>query len=153
MHQERVFIALGSNIEPRKDFMDKAIAAIQTFGELINASSIIETEPFGFESETNFLNAVIEIKTDLSPRALLLKLQEIEKKLGRKSKSQNKNYSSRTIDLDILYYGKQILVSLELTIPHPEIFNRDFVLIPLKEIAGDFVDPLRMSNINLLERS
>jgi 2-amino-4-hydroxy-6-hydroxymethyldihydropteridine diphosphokinase len=153
MHQERVFIALGSNIEPRKDFMDKAIAAIQTFGELINASSIIETEPFGFESETNFLNAVIEIKTDLSPRALLLNLQEIEKKLGRKSKSQNKNYSSRTIDLDILYYGKQILVSLELTIPHPEIFNRDFVLIPLKEIAGDFVDPLRMSNINLLERS
>ena len=153
MHQERVFIALGSNIEPRKDFMDKAIAAIQTFGELINASSIIETEPFGFESETNFLNAVIEIKTDLSPRALLLNLQEIEKKLGRKSKSQNKNYSSRTIDLDILYYGKQILVSPELTIPHPEIFNRDFVLIPLKEIAGDFVDPLRMSNINLLERS
>jgi 2-amino-4-hydroxy-6-hydroxymethyldihydropteridine diphosphokinase len=153
MHQERVFIALGSNIEPRKDFIEKAIAAIQTFGELINASSIIETEPFGFESETNFLNAVIEIKTDLSPRALLLNLQEIEKKLGRKSKSQNKNYSSRTIDLDILYYGKQILVSLELTIPHPEIFNRDFVLIPLKEIAGDFVDPLRMSNINLLERS
>jgi 2-amino-4-hydroxy-6-hydroxymethyldihydropteridine diphosphokinase len=153
MHQERVFIALGSNIEPRKDFMDKAIAAIQTFGELVNASSIIETEPFGFESETNFLNAVIEIKTDLSPRALLLKLQEIEKKLGRKSKSQNKNYSSRTIDLDILYYGKQILVSPELTIPHPEIFNRDFVLIPLQEIAGDFVDPLRMSNINLLERS
>lgn len=153
MHQERVFIALGSNIEPRKDFMDKAIAAIQTFGELVNASSIIETEPFGFESETNFLNAVIEIKTDLSPRALLLKLQEIEKKLGRKSKSQNKNYSSRTIDLDILYFGKQILVSPKLTIPHPEIFNRDFVLIPLQEIAGDFIDPLRMSNINLLERS
>lgn len=151
MHQERVFIALGSNIEPRKDFMDKAIAAIQTFGELVNASSIIETEPFGFESETNFLNAVIEIKTDLSPRSLLLKLQEIEKKLVRKSKSQNKNYSSRTIDLDILYFGKQILVSPELTIPHPEIFNRDFVLTPLKEIAGDFVDPLRMSNINLLE--
>lgn len=151
MHQERVFIALGSNIEPRKDFMDKAIAAIQAFGELVNASSIIETEPFGFESETNFLNAVIEIKTDLSPRSLLLKLQEIEKKLGRKSKSQNKNYSSRTIDLDILYFGKQILVSPELTIPHPEIFNRNFVLIPLQEIAGDFVDPLRMSNINLLE--
>jgi 2-amino-4-hydroxy-6-hydroxymethyldihydropteridine diphosphokinase len=148
MHQERVFIALGSNIEPRKDFMDKAIAAIQTFGELVNASSIIETEPFGFESETNFLNAVIEIKTDLSPRSLLLKLQEIEKKLGRKSKSQNKNYSSRTIDLDILYFGKQILVSPKLTIPHPEIFNRDFVLIPLQEIAGDFVDPLRMRKIN-----
>lgn len=148
MYQERVFIALGSNIEPRKDFIDIAIALIQTFGELINTSSIIETEPFGFESETNFLNAVIEIKTDLSPRALLIKLQEIEKKLGRKSKSQNKNYSSRTIDLDILYFGKQILVSPELTIPHPEIFNRDFVLIPLKEIAGDFVDPLRMEGLN-----
>lgn len=148
MYQERVFIALGSNIEPRKDFIDIAIALIQTFGELINTSSIIETEPFGFESETNFLNAVIEIKTDLSPRALLIKLQEIEKKLGRKSKSQNKNYSSRTIDLDILYFGQQILVSPELTIPHPEIFKRDFVLIPLREIAGDFVDPLRMVRLN-----
>jgi 2-amino-4-hydroxy-6-hydroxymethyldihydropteridine diphosphokinase len=151
MHQERVFIALGSNIEPRKDFIEKAIAAIQTFSELIKTSSIIETEPFGFESETNFLNAVIEIQTNLTPRALLLKVQEIEKKLGRIAKSQNKNYSSRTIDLDILYFGKQILVSPELTIPHPEIFNRDFVLIPLQEIAGDFVDPLRMRKINLLE--
>jgi 2-amino-4-hydroxy-6-hydroxymethyldihydropteridine diphosphokinase len=148
MASERIFIALGSNIEPRKDFIEKAIAAIQTFGELINTSSIIETEPFGFESETNFLNAVIEIQTNLTPRTLLLKLQEIEKKLGRIAKSRNKNYSSRTIDLDILYYGKQILVSPELTIPHPEIFNRDFVLIPLKEIAGDFVDPLRMRKIN-----
>ncbi len=150
MHQERVFIALGSNIEPRKDFIEKAIAEIQTFGELINTSSIIETEPFGFESDMNFLNTVIEIQTVLTPRALLLKLQEIEKKLGRTSKSQNKTYSSRTIDLDILYFGLQILVSPELTIPHPEIYNRDFVLIPLKEIAGDFVDPLRMRNINPL---
>jgi 2-amino-4-hydroxy-6-hydroxymethyldihydropteridine diphosphokinase len=147
MFQERVFIALGSNIEPRKDFIEKAIVEIQALGKLIKTSSIIETEPFGFEAETNFLNAVIEIQTDLTPRALLLKLQEIEKKLGRKSKSQNKNYSSRTMDLDILYFGQQILVSPELTIPHPEIFKRDFVLIPLKEIAGDFVDPLRMRRV------
>jgi 2-amino-4-hydroxy-6-hydroxymethyldihydropteridine diphosphokinase len=148
MYQERVFIALGSNIEPRKDFIEKAIVEIQAFGKLIKTSSIIETEPIGFEAETNFLNAVIEIQTDLTPRALLLKLQEIEKKLGRKSKSRDKNYSSRTIDLDILYFGQQILVSPELTIPHPEIFNRDFVLIPLREIAGDFVDPLRMRKLN-----
>jgi len=147
MYQERVFIALGSNIEPRKDFIEKAIVEIQAFGKLIKTSSIIETEPIGFEAETNFLNAVIEIQTDLTPRALLLKLQEIEKKLGRKSKSRDKNYSSRTIDLDILYFGQQILVSPELTIPHPEIFNRDFVLIPLREIAGDFVDPLRMRKV------
>lgn len=138
MASERIFIAIGSNIEPRKDFIEKAIAEIQAFGELINKSSIIETEPFGFESETNFLNAVIEIQTDLPPRALLLKLQEIEKKLGRKSKSQNKNYSSRTIDLDILYYGNQILISPELTIPHPEIFNRDFVLVLVQETPRDF---------------
>lgn len=148
MSQEHVFIALGSNIEPRKDFIEKAILEIRAFGKLINTSGIIETEPFGFEAETNFLNAVIEIQTDLTPRALLLKLQEIEKKLGRKSKSRNKIYSSRTIDLDILYYGQQILVSPELTIPHPEVFKRDFVLIPLKEIAGDFVDPLRMELLN-----
>jgi 2-amino-4-hydroxy-6-hydroxymethyldihydropteridine diphosphokinase len=146
--KERIFIALGSNIEPRLEFIEKAIVEIQDFAELVNSSSIIETEPMGFEAETNFLNAVVEIKTDLNPRTLLLKLQEIEKKLGRKVKSQNKNYKSRTIDLDILYYGKQIIVSPELTIPHPEIFNRDFVLIPLREIAGDFLDPLRMKSLN-----
>lgn len=151
MASELIFIALGSNIEPRKDFIQQAISEIQTFGELINTSSIIETEPKGFEADMNFLNAVIEIRTDLTPRALLLKLQEIEKKLGRTSKSQNKIYSSRTIDLDILYFGQQILISPELTIPHPEIFKRDFVLIPLKEIAGDFVDSLRMRNINPIE--
>jgi 2-amino-4-hydroxy-6-hydroxymethyldihydropteridine diphosphokinase len=146
--KERIFIALGSNIEPRLEFIQKAIVEIQDFAELVNSSSIIETEPMGFDAETNFLNAVVEIKTDFNPRTLLLKLQEIEKKLGRIVKSQNKNYKSRTIDLDILYYGKQIIVSPELTIPHPEIFNRDFVLIPLREIAGDFVDPLRMKSLN-----
>jgi len=144
MTNERIFIGLGSNIEPRKDFILKAIEAIQVLGELLQSSSIIETEPMGFDAQTNFLNAVIEIRTDLTPRALLLKLQEIEKKMGRISKSKNKVYSSRTIDLDILYYGQQILLSPELTIPHPEIFNRDFVLTPLKEIAGDFVDPVRL---------
>lgn len=148
MTHERVFIGLGSNIEPRMEFIQKAIAEIQAFGELVKTSSIIENEPVGFEADTNFLNAVIEIATDLSPRALLLKLQEIEMKLGRTSKSQNKIYNSRTIDLDILYYGQQILVSPELTIPHPEVFHRDFVLTPLREIAGDFVDPLWMIRPN-----
>jgi 2-amino-4-hydroxy-6-hydroxymethyldihydropteridine diphosphokinase len=150
-NRERVFIGLGSNIEPRLEFIQKAIAEIQTRAELVRTSSIIETEPMGFEAETNFLNAVIEIKTELTPRELLLHLKEFELSLGRSSKSAYKNYTSRTIDLDILYYGQQILVSPELTIPHPEIFKRDFVLIPLREIAGDFVDPLRMELLNRID--
>jgi 2-amino-4-hydroxy-6-hydroxymethyldihydropteridine diphosphokinase len=150
-NRERVFIALGSNIEPRMEFILKAIAEIQTRAELVRTSSIIETEPMGFEAETNFLNAVIEIKTELTPRELLLYLKEIELSLGRSTKSAYKNYTSRTIDLDILYYGQQILVSPELIIPHPEIFKRDFVLIPLREIAGDFVDPLRMELLNRID--
>jgi 2-amino-4-hydroxy-6-hydroxymethyldihydropteridine diphosphokinase len=150
-NRERVFIALGSNIEPRLEYIQKAIAEIQAKAELVRASNIIETEPMGFEAETNFLNAVIEIKTELTPRELLLHLKEIELSLGRSSKSAYKNYTSRTIDLDILYYGQQIIVSPELTIPHPEIFKRDFVLIPLREIAGDFVDPLRMELLNRID--
>jgi 2-amino-4-hydroxy-6-hydroxymethyldihydropteridine diphosphokinase len=150
-NRERVFIALGSNIEPRLEYIQKAITEIQTKAELVRTSSVIETEPMGFEAETNFLNAVIEIKTELTPRELLLHLKEIELSLGRSSKSENKNYTSRTIDLDILYYGQQILVSPELTIPHPEIFKRDFVLIPLREIAGDFLDPFYLSNKKLME--
>jgi 2-amino-4-hydroxy-6-hydroxymethyldihydropteridine diphosphokinase len=150
-NRERVFIALGSNIEPRLEYIQKAIAEIQAKAELVRASNIIETEPMGFEAETNFLNAVIEIKTELTPRELLLHLKEIELSLGRSSKSAYKNYTSRTIDLDILYYGQQIIVSPELTIPHSEIFKRDFVLIPLREIAGDFVDPLRMELLNRID--
>jgi 2-amino-4-hydroxy-6-hydroxymethyldihydropteridine diphosphokinase len=147
-----IYIALGSNIEPRESYINLAIEEIGSFTSLVKISSVIESKPVGFESDVDFLNAVIQISCELTPRELLLKLQEIEKKLGRDKKSTfdsrgKQIYSSRIIDLDILFYGNQVLISPRLTIPHPEIYNRDFVLFPLKEIAGDYIDPLRMTCI------
>ncbi len=143
-----IFIALGSNIEPRKDYLLQAIEQIKAFAEVLQISSFIETEPMGFEADMYFINAVIEIQTELKPMQLLTNLKDIEIALGRKSKSKNKQYSSRTIDLDILYYNQTVITSPHLTIPHPEIYNRDFVTKPLAEIANEFIDPLQMKTIN-----
>lgn len=139
-----VFIGLGSNIEPRQDYINRAIAAVSEKHEVIRVAACIETEPYGFEAETKFLNTVIEISTEFTPRELMLHLQEIEKSLGRKTKSANKKYTSRTVDLDILYFNREILISPELVIPHPELHKRLFVLEPLNQIASHFKDPLKM---------
>lgn len=144
---KNIYIALGSNIEPRKDYLLQAIEHMKVFAKVLQISTFIETEPMGFEADTYFLNAVVEIESDLLPRELLLKFQDVENVLGRKMKSSNKQYASRTIDLDLLYYDQTVIVSPELTVPHCEIFNRDFVLIPLKEIAPSFVDPLKMKSL------
>lgn len=147
---KNIFIALGSNIEPRKDYLLRAIERMKIFSEVLQISTFIETEPMGFEADTCFLNAVVEIESDLPPLELLLKLQCIEKVLGRKMKSINKQYASRTIDLDLLYYDQTIIITPDLIIPHREIFNRDFVVIPLMEIAPNFVDPLLMKSIGAI---
>jgi 2-amino-4-hydroxy-6-hydroxymethyldihydropteridine diphosphokinase len=145
-----VFIGLGSNIEPRQDYIHQAIASIGEKHQVVQVADCIETEPWGFEAACLFLNTVIEIATTYSPRELLLHLQEIEKALGRTHKSTNKNYSSRTVDLDILYFGKEILVSPELIIPHPELYKRTFVLEPLNQIAPTFKDPMKMKTVGEL---
>lgn len=138
---EKVFIGLGSNIEPRLTYLNKAIERIEKNHEIVSIADFVETEPWGFEAATLFLNTVIEIKTNANPRELLLELQSIENELGRTSKSANQSYTSRTIDLDILYFNREILVSPDLTIPHPEIHKRLFVLEPLRQIAPNFQDP------------
>lgn len=146
----RAFIGLGSNIEPRKNFLNQAIDAISLRHRIVHLADVIETEPVGFNADTPFLNTVVEIATDFSPRKLLINLKEIENTLGRTSKSVNKNYSSRTIDLDILYFGGEILVTPDLVVPHPEIANRAFVLEPLVQIAPHFRDPLRLKSVTSL---
>jgi 2-amino-4-hydroxy-6-hydroxymethyldihydropteridine diphosphokinase len=137
-----VYIALGSNIGDRVGFLTEAIRKIKKIGEVRSVSSLYESEPMGFEAETKFLNAVLELETTMDPLELLKKLKNIEEESGRKEKSSNQNYTSRELDLDIILYDRQIILSKDLVIPHPEYTRRRFVLEPFVEIARDCIDPI-----------
>ncbi len=147
MKYKNIFIGLGSNIEPRHDYINQAIALLREKHSVLSVAEFIETEPWGFEADTKFLNTVLEMQSDSSPRELLHHLQAIEQQLGRAQKSSDKVYHSRTIDLDILYFDRWVVVSPELKIPHSEMYRRNFVLEPLCQIASDFLDPLHMKSV------
>ena len=139
MHQ--VYLGLGSNLGDREEHIRKAIALIgESIGLVIRQSSLIETEPWGFESANRFLNSVILVETTLTPRQLLKATQKIERQLGRKKKSTDSSlltpvsYSDRSIDIDILLYDDLIVDEPDLKIPHPLMEQRDFVMTPLNEI-------------------
>ncbi|MBO7491611.1 MAG: 2-amino-4-hydroxy-6-hydroxymethyldihydropteridine diphosphokinase [Bacteroidales bacterium] len=131
-------IGLGSNIEPRGFYLQMAVFKMkETVGEVSRASSVIETPSWGFDAPP-FLNQVVVIRTKLAPLALLDELQRIERALGRKEKSTvvdgNPCYHDRTIDLDILDYDHQVYHDERLTLPHPKIAEREFVLASLREL-------------------
>lgn len=131
----QVFLGLGSNLGDRKELIGKAVRMIgERVGRVVRQSSLIETEPWGFESSHKFLNAVILCETSLSPRQLLEKTQQIERELGRKKKSKAGNYVDRAIDIDILLFDDLEVDEPDLKIPHPLMHERDFVMIPLNEI-------------------
>ncbi len=129
-----VYLALGSNLGDRLEFITQAVALLGEDGvRLARLSTVIETDPVGGPAEQgDFLNAVMEGRTELSPQDLHLITQSIENKLGRKRKIFN---GPRTIDIDILLYDDIKFVSRKLIIPHPRMIERDFVMDPLKEIA------------------
>lgn len=134
-----VFLSLGTNLGDRKENLNKAINNIEDrIGNISALSSIIETEPVGFQSENQFLNMVVKVETRLLPKQILFISQAIEKELGRNQKSQGA-YQDRLIDIDIILYDdlKIKMDSPQLTIPHPLFKERDFVMNPLKEIAGN----------------
>lgn len=127
-----VYIALGSNLGDRAGNITKAIGLLREKGStLLKSSTMIETEPVGGPPQDKFLNAVIKIKTDCSPDELLSRCLSIEQKLGRVRTIPN---GPRTVDLDILLYDDLTVNTPQLTIPHPRMWERDFVLEPLKEI-------------------
>lgn len=133
--QHLVYLSLGSNQGERHKLLNHAIELIQErLGAVEMVSQFIETEPQGFVSSSMFLNAALRLRTSLSPLALLLGLQQIEQKLGRTSKSHDGIHYDRPIDLDILLYDNIRITSEQLTIPHPRMHERNFVLIPLREI-------------------
>jgi 2-amino-4-hydroxy-6-hydroxymethyldihydropteridine diphosphokinase len=137
-----VYLGLGTNLGDKERNLDDSVVALSTkVGEILRQSSFFTSKPWGFESENEFLNAVVLMETNLSPFGLLEKIQEIERNLGRKTKSAN-GYADRLIDIDILLYDNLIINHPILKIPHPLIAERDFVLIPLVEIAPDLVHPV-----------
>jgi len=144
-----IFIALSTNLGDKFTNLQDAIKLLQTAEiKIIATSSIYETEAWGFENQENFYNQCLEISTNLSPENLLSTLQAIENKLGRIKEFK---YGPRLIDLDILYYQQLILDSQDLQIPHPHNADRNFVLVPLAEIAPNFLDPKLKITINNLK--
>ena len=132
-----IYLSLGSNLGDRHTLLLSAIEAlIERVGRLVASSSFIETEPWGFQSPHRFMNAVVLMQTELSPRQLLAVTQDIEKQLGRTAKSEGGVYHDRPIDIDILLYGDLHINQPDLIIPHPRMYQRDFVMRPLNEIRG-----------------
>ena len=138
--KHKVYLGLGSNLGDREDIIRKAISLIgERVGLVIRQSSLIETEPWGFESENKFLNGVILCETTLTPRQVLRATQKIERELGKLRKHSTRRtplsiYHDRPIDIDILLYDDLTIDEPDLKIPHPLMYERDFVMIPLKEI-------------------
>jgi len=144
MINHQLFLGLGSNLGDRAENIRKAVLLIQErVGEVVRQSSLIETEPWGFESDHCFLNGVILCETTKTPREVLKETQKIERELGRKKKTTllshlspltSHLYSDRPIDIDILLYDDLTVNEPDLKIPHPLMHERDFVMIPLNEI-------------------
>ena len=146
-----VYLGLGTNLGDKEANLRTAIYKLQErIGKQVSLSSFYETAPWGFESDHSFLNAAIGLETNLHPIEILHITQEIEKELGRTKKSVNGSYSDRLIDIDILLYDTLVLQTPELTIPHPLMTERDFVMNPLIEIAGNVIHPTRQKTLSEL---
>ncbi len=144
-----VFLGIGTNLGEREENLKKAIALTgEHIGNVIMVSSVYETEPWGFKSDTKFLNIVAKVETGLTPSGLLGRILMIEAMMGRLR--EGSGYKSRIIDIDILFFGSRIFGNKALTIPHPKIQDRKFVLVPLSEIAGDMVHPVLNKSIQEL---
>lgn len=146
-----LILGLGSNQGDRLNYITQAMQALEAqVGTLTKQSSIYETEPWGFETEVLFLNIVASFNTTLSAEDILTRCHSIETDLGR-TRSTLHRYMSRTIDIDILFYGNNIINTSDLTIPHPLIVYRNFVLDPLKEMIPEFIHPVLQCRIKDLK--
>ena len=143
----KVFLGLGSNIGDRKKYLHEAVEEIKKIRstEMQKISSIYETEPWGFSEQDEYLNAVVEIKTEVNFSGLLKEIKEIEKRLGR---DKTDKWKSRNIDIDLFFYGDTIHAEENLQIPHKHIEDRNFVLVPLNEIEPDFIHPVLSKKIS-----
>lgn len=133
-----IYLGLGSNMGDRADNICKALELLNEHMQVDRTSSFYETEPWGYRNQAMFLNAVCRASTDLSPREVLTLAQEIERKLGREPSFRN---APRPIDIDIIMYDNKVIAEPDLSVPHPRLKERAFVLVPLAEIAPELVHP------------
>lgn len=147
---ENIFLSLGSN---SGDSHQNLLAAIDCIGNsnmtIVKCSHIYRTEPWGKKNQNDFYNCAIQIETDFSPWKLKYALKEIELTLG---KNILERWGERTIDIDIIFYGKKIIFEKNLIIPHPRFHQRNFVLIPLCDISKEFIDPLSNETLESLSK-
>jgi len=144
------YIGLGSNLGDRQATLRQAVRRLGTYGRVVAVSSLYETEPVGYRDQPWFLNAVVALETTLGPRELLAALLAIERDFGRERTFRN---APRTLDLDLLLYDGLVEQSEDLSIPHPRLHERSFVLVPLAEIAPELSHPLFAVPVRvLLER-
>ena len=151
MQQTLVWIGLGSNLGERITFLQRALDMLQQDNrlQLINTSSIYETEPLGFESDQPFLNAVATIIWTGNAEELLKLIATTETSLGR-TRNDEIRYESRCIDLDILFFGEEVINNSTLQVPHPRIHERQFVLQPLNELIPSYIHPVLNQSVSEL---
>lgn len=138
-----VYLGLGTNLGNKAANLQAAVKLInEKIGKVASLSSFYETAPWGFSSEHSFLNAAVEVYTTLLPIEVLHITQSVERELGRTQKSSGGVYADRLIDIDILLYDQLIIQTPELVLPHPLMTQRDFVMLPLTEIAGEVIHPV-----------
>lgn len=148
-----ILLSIGTNIGNREENIANAITALGTIGKVLSVSDIYTSEPWGFESENGFFNIALTMESTLSPLDLLRATQQIERDLGRTAKTTTA-YADRVIDIDIIAYGQTIINTPTLTIPHPLMHLRNFVLYPLADIAPDWEHPiLKLTTLKLKARS
>jgi 2-amino-4-hydroxy-6-hydroxymethyldihydropteridine diphosphokinase len=147
-YRKTAFLSLGSNQGDRVSSLERALAALTEAGvQVVRRSGLYETEPVELENQPWFLNCVVEVETELMPLALLRLTQRIERELGRRREGGTKAPAPRPIDIDIVLFGSSVVRLPELTIPHPRMPERRFVLQPLREIAPDLRHPLTRKTV------
>ena len=151
---EKCYILFGSNMGDKDEIFAQACLLINNrCGRVVKTSAAYESEPWGFEAKEWFLNRLIVVETELEPEAMMRQLLDIEAELGRVRHPEAGGYTSRTADLDILYYGSRIVLTDNLTIPHPRLHQRRFALLPLCEVTPEFVHPaFNLTQTELLKR-